>query len=236
MMSGTKKRKKSPSKRKKSMKDELDSFQKALSILPIGIAIISNRGRIDYANKEFAGILGYEIDDLSGKTISKLISLDKDIQKQFTKPTLGLEQPLVFDIEIGQSDDTTKIVSFIVHPSLLNDHSVNAGQIIVIRDITTQRMKENELERVSHEIVCLRNVSRLLSQSEQSQESTLNTFVHMITEGWQYPEHTCARIILHDTESKSVNFIETKWFQTVDISVYGQSCSQLSIYYLKEMP
>ncbi|MHA1636983.1 MAG: ATP-binding protein, partial [Candidatus Thorarchaeota archaeon] len=235
-MSGTKKRKKSSPKRKSSVKNQLDSFQKALSGLPVGIAIISKKGRIDYANKEFARVLGYDIENLEGQIISEVISMDNDLKKKFGKPTLTLEQPLEFHTDVVQPDGTEIIVSFKLGWSLKDDPPFNGRQIVVVRDITTQRMKEHELLRATHEIVCLRTVSRLLADSENTIDSILYTFLHMISEGWQYPGIVCTKVSLNKQVTQSENFKETPWVQTTDIYSYGQSIGSLSVYYLEEMP
>ncbi|MHA1576517.1 MAG: ATP-binding protein [Candidatus Thorarchaeota archaeon] len=234
-MSGTKKRKKTTSKRKSSVKGLKDSFQKALSGLPAGIAIISKKGIIEYANTEFGRVLGSEIDDLSGVKLSKLISLNNDIKKQLGKPVLDLEQPIVLEIDIGHSSES-KTISFTFSPHLTNDISSTAGQIVLVRDITAQRLKEKELERVTHEIVCLRNVTILLADTNKTIDNVLYTFIHMILEGWQYPEITCAQLVFQNQVIQSGNFKETPWFQTTEVNVYGKTTGSLSVYYLEEMP
>ena len=235
-MSGSRKRNKTTTKRKRSVKDHPDPFQKALSVLPIGIGIISNKGKIDYGNLEFARVLGYKISDLTGLNLSEVISLNNDRKKLFTEPTRGLDQPIVFDIDRRQSDDTIKIISFTLQPNILNDYPLIDGQIVVVHDITAQRMKENQLEQATHEIVCLRNVSRLLADSEKAIDSILFHFIHMIIEGWQYPDITCAKVVFHNQSMQSANFEETPWVQTTEVHVYGKSIGSLSVYYLKEMP
>lgn len=93
-----------------------------------------------------------------------------------------------------------------------------------------------ELERISHQVVYLRNVTRLLSSTDEPPEKLFNTFVHMVPEAWQYPDITCARLIYGDWDIKSVNFRETPWALSANILVSGRSLGSLEVRYLEEMP
>lgn len=93
-----------------------------------------------------------------------------------------------------------------------------------------------ELERISHQIVYLRNVTMLLSNMDEPPEKLFNTLVHMVPEAWQYPDITCARLIHGDWNIKSVNFRETPWALSANILVSGRSVGSLEVRYLEERP
>ena len=93
-----------------------------------------------------------------------------------------------------------------------------------------------ELERISHQVVYLRNVTMLLSGTDEPPEKVFNTLIHMVPEAWQYPEITGARLIHGDWDIKSVNFRETPWALSADILVSGRSFGTLEVYYLEERP
>ncbi|MFC1983467.1 PAS domain S-box protein [Chloroflexota bacterium] len=60
--------------------------------------------------------------------------------------------------------------------------------------------------------------------------------VNLLPAGWQYPEITCARVILGDKEFKTDNFKTTEWEQLVNINVKGQKEGTVEVYYLEERP
>ena len=64
----------------------------------------------------------------------------------------------------------------------------------------------------------------------------LQETVHKIPTGWQYPELTCARIVLDDVTYQTDNFMETPWVQIADILMNGKKNGMVSVYYTKEMP
>lgn len=94
----------------------------------------------------------------------------------------------------------------------------------------------SQIERFAHQIVCLRNISKLFSESEKELDDVLDTLVHLLPEGWQYPAATCIRIILGDRTIQSINFQETNWKQRAEIRTHDTKIGVLEIYYLEEKP
>jgi signal transduction histidine kinase len=92
------------------------------------------------------------------------------------------------------------------------------------------------IERITHQIVCLRTISRLLSESSRDPVEIMNTLVHLLPEGWQYPSATCVRVIWDDKEICSANFNETEWVQSAKIIAGKHSVGELEVYYLEEKP
>ena len=91
-------------------------------------------------------------------------------------------------------------------------------------------------ESIAHQIICLRNVSRLLAKTEKESQEILFTLVHMLPEGWSYPESACARIKVDNSVIESANFIETEWIQGTDIWVDDEKIGYMEIRYLTDKP
>jgi signal transduction histidine kinase len=94
----------------------------------------------------------------------------------------------------------------------------------------------SQIERFAHQIVCLRNISKLFSESGKEVDEVLDTLVHLLPEGWQYPAATCIRITLGDRTIQSTNFQEANWTQSAEIWTHGTKIGSLEIYYLEEKP
>ncbi|MCJ7817463.1 MAG: HAMP domain-containing histidine kinase, partial [Candidatus Thorarchaeota archaeon] len=90
--------------------------------------------------------------------------------------------------------------------------------------------------RITHQIVCLRSISKLLSESQKDVLDVLNTLVHLLPEGWQYPSDTCARIIWEEVVVASVNYQDTQWKQSTEIQGGDTVIGSLEICYLSEKP
>ena len=80
------------------------------------------------------------------------------------------------------------------------------------------------------------NISHLVEKTDISLEEILQETVDLIPLSWQYPEITCARLILQDQTITTDNFNETVWKQASDIMVHGERIGALEVIYLEERP
>jgi len=113
----------------------------------------------------------------------------------------------------------------------------------VLRDITSSKQAEEALREKTHdlgerikELNCLYNISHLVEKTNISLEEILQETVDLIPLSWQYPEITCARLILQDQTFTTHNFNETVWKQASDIMVHGERIGALEVIYLEERP
>jgi PAS domain S-box-containing protein len=90
-------------------------------------------------------------------------------------------------------------------------------------------------ERVK-ELNCLYGISRLVEKPGISLDEILQGTVDLIPPSWQYPEITCARIVLEEKLVRTRQCKETPWRQAQDIVVYGDRAGSLEIFYLEERP
>ena len=94
----------------------------------------------------------------------------------------------------------------------------------------------SQVERITHQIICLRTISKLLADSQKEVHDVLNTLVHLLPEGWQYPTNTCAKVVWGDMTIESVNFKDTKWKQSADVRTSEKVIGALEICYMEEKP
>jgi PAS domain S-box-containing protein len=93
----------------------------------------------------------------------------------------------------------------------------------------------NTEERIK-ELNCLYGIADLVERQNISLEEILQGIVNLIPTSWQYPEITCARIILQGCKWQTNNFRESIWKQFCEIKVHGELSGVLEVYYLKERP
>lgn len=113
----------------------------------------------------------------------------------------------------------------------------------IIHDITERRAYEKALREKTHELEerikelnCLYGISKVIENRDLSLNETLRGVVDLIPQGWQYPEITCASIILQDREFNTENFAGPVSKQSADIIVYGKIRGILEVGYLEEPP
>jgi PAS domain S-box-containing protein len=110
-------------------------------------------------------------------------------------------------------------------------------------DLTERKRAEELLNKLTHdlgervkELNCVYGISKLAEKQDISLEEILQGSPDLIAASWQYPEVTCARIILDGQEYKTENFKETNWKQTSSIFVHGEEGGTIEVNYLEEKP
>ncbi len=90
-------------------------------------------------------------------------------------------------------------------------------------------------ERIK-ELNCLYGIAQLAERHSDSIEDLLRELVSFLPFSWQYPEITCARILLKQETYKSRGFKATKWRQSSQVHMYGEPVGEVTIAYLEERP
>jgi PAS domain S-box-containing protein len=93
--------------------------------------------------------------------------------------------------------------------------------------------RTHDLAKRVKELDCLYGISELRERPGISLEEVLQGVAELIQSSWQYPEITCARILLGYQEFTTRNFRETPWKQSCDIMMHGEWAGTLEVYYLE---
>lgn len=106
-----------------------------------------------------------------------------------------------------------------------------------------RKQSEEELKRRTHaldervkKLNCLYGILQLAAAPGISFADILRRSVDLLPTAWQYPEITCARILLAGMEFKTERFKETAWKQTSRIVVNGDEAGSVEVSYLEERP
>ncbi len=110
------------------------------------------------------------------------------------------------------------------------------GVVLVFRDITERQTAEWIIGERVKRLTCLLGTSELASEPELSVEVFLEGVIKLIPPAWNYPEITCARIVVGEKKFTTPNFRETKWKQVADINVERKREGVVEVYYLEEQP
>jgi len=97
-----------------------------------------------------------------------------------------------------------------------------------------EELKSETLERLK-ELSTINRTTQILKIGI-SEEETLQSIVHILPDGWQYPEFTTARIIFDNQEFRSNNFKKTKWSQQQDFKTIDNVSGSIEIFYTKSFP
>ncbi len=114
---------------------------------------------------------------------------------------------------------------------------------VTVGDITEPECAARAVRELAHdlrervkELNCLYGISELVEKQGISLEEILQGTADLIPPAWQYPDITCARIIMDGQEYRTRDFAPSPWQQVAEISVYGEPLGVIQVGYLQERP
>ena len=90
-------------------------------------------------------------------------------------------------------------------------------------------------ERIK-EINCLYSISKIVEKADISLNEIYQGVIEVIPCSWQYPEITCAQLVINGKEFVTQNYGQIPWKQSADIISYGERVGILSVGYREEKP
>ncbi len=219
-------------------------FRAVFNNAAVGMDVLDCQGRFVEVNAALAGMLGYLREELIGMSPLDLTHPDDvEMSKEKLAPlvqgridTYRLEKRYI-------RKDGSVLHADVMVSKILDSEGAYDSTIGVIADITERKKAEEALtvrtqqldERVK-ELNCLYAISQLREKYGMSLDETLQGVVDLIPPAWQYPELTCARIVLDRQEFKTGNFGTTVAKQVADIVVHGEVAGSLQVGYREEKP
>jgi len=97
------------------------------------------------------------------------------------------------------------------------------------------KKKTHNLNERMKELDCLYRISKLI-ENHTTPTQLYQGIVELVPPSWQYPDITCAKLVIGDSTYQTHNFKETDWEQSSDIYVSDNVVGFLKVYHLEEMP
>ena len=125
----------------------------------------------------------------------------------------------------------------------IKEETINKLEKEMRRCIKELELSETERKRLEHdlaervkEIQCFYSISSIVEKSRITLDELYQEVADLLPEAWQYPEITCARVIINNKRFETENWCETKWKQSSDIKVHGVKAGAIEICCLEERP
>ena len=224
------------------LKESEEQYRSLVEATSDWIWEVDNEGVYIYTNSKVKEILGYEPEEIIGKTPFDFMLPDEQerLSEWFGnileshKPFEGLENTNIHKDGRHVLLETSGVPIFDTDGNL-------SGYRGIDRNITRRKLAEEALRKRTDtlterakELNCLYGISGLVEKPGISLDEILQGVVDLIPPSWRYPEIACSRIILQDKEVKSGNFQESAWKQAQNIIVYGTSVGTLEVCYFEE--
>jgi len=205
----------------------------------VKLLINPENGQILDANPAASEFYGYPPDKLKTMRISEINMLDKaETALELKEAKSGKRNHFFFKHKLA-SGEVRDVEVF----SVSVDRDDKKALFSIIHDITERNQLEDALRKQGYdlgerlkELNCLYELSELMQRPGITIHGILKGVVELIPPAWQYPDITCAKLVLYDEEFKTANYEESPWKQICDIIVNGDKQGFLEVSYLTEKP
>jgi len=200
------------------------------------IYIKDHQSRIVMANPAMAKVVGKPLDKILGKTDSEF----------YGDPAIG-QALRDNDLRIMTTDQGEIVEETVLTPtghriflSSKTPYHNAAGEIIgligISHDITERKQAEHDLGERMKELQAFYGLAKIAEKEGITLGKLYQELADILPKSWQYPEITCARIVMGDSEFRTENFAESAWMQSAPVKVNGAVAGRLDVGYLEQKP
>ena len=214
-----------------------DQFERYFNMSRDVFAILDMRGHFLKVNNSFLELLGYSKEEVISKDYTQFIHPD-DIKssEEAAKNAFSGEEIIRFENRLQSKFSDYKCIRWSTHTDVKKRLIYAAGKDIT--DITTQKFeltrKSLELHERVKELNGLYSILKVLNESDKSFSDKLTLAVEFIPSSFQYPELTCAEIVIDGNKYRTTYFNETANKLFISITVHELIIGEISVYLLKE--
>lgn len=226
--------------------DELEKSEKRFRDISLNIADwiweVDTNGVYTFVSDSVKDILGYEPEELIGKTLFHVMQKDEVVRVGEIFNDIAARKANLIDLEYYCITKDGKNVCLLLNAlPILSEIGELMGYRGVDKNITERKLLERnqvtllyDLKKRVRELKCLYRFSRLVAQTGISLDEIFEGLVNMLPSSWQYPDITCTRIIFDGNEYKTDNFKVTQWILSADIIVNDEKKGTVDVCYLEK--
>ncbi len=202
---------------------------------PLGIRIFTAEGELLYANQAILNIYGYssfeELRDTPRKQRYTPESYTEHMERVEQRKRGELYRS--YEMSIARKDGEIRHLQVFRKEVIWNGERQFQS---LYQDITERKRAEYDLNERMKELECLYSIVMTIERPGVTLDEVYQEAINVIPPGWQYPDITCARVIIDGNEFMTPNYRETDWKQASDILVDGLRIGAVEVFYLEEKP
>ena len=201
------------------------------------IVVLDKQGRIVRFNQACERTTGYSQEEVAGKCVWDLFLVPEEteeVRAVFSQLRSGM-YPNVFENSWITRDGEHRLIHW-SNTALLDDDGEVEYVVGTGIDFSELRRADEALQKLSidlseriKELECLYAISALVEKPGITLEEILQGTVDLVRMAMQYPEITCAQILLDDQAFISENYRETPWHLIREIWAAGSQAGKLQV-------
>ncbi|AGB04801.1 PAS domain S-box [Aciduliprofundum sp. MAR08-339] len=146
-----------------TLKSTMERYRGIIESALVGVAIVSLKGDLIFANERMAQMLGYTLEELKSKNIIELTTErgKRIFKEQLKKRSMG--EKSYYENELVKKDG--KVINVLINAVPLHDErGKTIGSIAIVIDITNKKREENELRKKNAVLNALYNISTTIGK------------------------------------------------------------------------
>ena len=218
-------------------------FRQLVELLNCVVVILRRDRSVAYANAFAEQFTGHAATEIAGRDALELLipeSARPEVERRFHAALGGNDVSEIEHLLVTRRGPVRWVLSSF-RP--ISDQEGKPAVLLMSQDVTVHRHAERELRRRTHdlgerikELNCLFGLSKLVEDPDMDVDRICAGLVEILPPSWQYPEHTCARVVFRGKEYRTYNYQQTRWRQTARIEVCGLPAGLIEVDYLEEKP
>lgn len=225
---------------RKRVEEQLLHLQKAVETMHLGVTVTDTDRNILYTNQADAAMHGYAREKLVGQhaNIFAPPHLRESVMHDHIEAAQNWTRESV-NIRKDGSQFPVQLSSDVVR----NVRGQAIAIVTTCEDITQRKQAEAALKKQTYELRervkelrCLFEISHVIDTEDLPLKEIFARVVRLLPPAWQYPDITCARILLDNQEFTTANFRETSWKQEHNILISNQPAGKIQVCYLEPRP
>jgi len=235
----------------KQLQESEERHRTLFETMAHGVVYQDANGSIIYANTSAERILGLTLDQMQGRTSTdprwKTIHEDgSDFPGEDHPAMISLKSKKKTHSIMGvynPTGDSNRWISVHAVPLFRKGEKTPYQVHTTFEDVTEYKQMSLEMERTAYnlrervkELNCIYEIANLIERKNISVDEIYQGIVELIPPSWQYPENTCARLVIDSQEFKTDNCTDTDWKLTKTITINNKEAGFLEVGYINEKP
>ena len=213
-----------------------------LELVPVALIHTARSGQCIWANERWCRMTGLAHQEALDFGWLDVLSAEDRERALAYHSSASHAREVRDEFRVRTRSGQTRLVSSHIVP-LFDTARELVGHLCGCIDVTERAETEQALRSLTHqyrerlkELDCQYGISHIVEQSGGSLERILGETTELLPRSWEYPDITCARIVVFEWDCRTDNYAVAPWRQSAPIVIQGRAAGYVEVGYLQECP